>query len=414
MKTLDQLTQPLAITMWDSSWIRRHYRGGGFEDWDKALSELVARGYNAVRLDVFPHLIAPAPDGEIVEVFKDVPNQFPQFYGFGMWGNPWTMYINPRKALIEFMTLCRKHQVKVGLSTWFKPTDDGRNAQIEGLDEFVRVWDQTLQFIDDNGLMDTVVYLDVLNEYPSCHCFMWLHKMVSTMSYPTPQLGGYNEQQKKFLWGFMSDALSKLHAKWPTLSMGTSIAGQGNMHEADKYMDMTQMDFLDIHTWLNFNPEFKQDTQVAHILNHGHPDHLFTYQTGGASSYVGTKRMIPQDYRYDEIYAQLKAKWENDIPKWTRWFSDFMDDVTTMANKHHCHIGQTEGWGIVNWADHPLLEWDIHFGTADVCAKLGAEKGYLFNCSANFCHPHFLGFWEPVDWHRQFTDVVKAGRLRQP
>ena len=153
MKTLDQLTEPLAITMWDSSWLRRRYRGGGFEDWDRALSELTDRGYNAVRIDVFPHLIAPSPTGEIVEKFKDVPNQYPQFYGFGMWGNPWTMYIEPRKSLIEFMKKCEQHGVKVALSTWFKPTDDLRNEQIEGLDEFIRVWDQTLQFIDDNGLM---------------------------------------------------------------------------------------------------------------------------------------------------------------------------------------------------------------------------------------------------------------------
>ncbi|HLF35803.1 MAG TPA: cellulase-like family protein, partial [Cyclobacteriaceae bacterium] len=30
----------LAIAMWDFSWMLRHYKGGGFEDWDKALYEL--------------------------------------------------------------------------------------------------------------------------------------------------------------------------------------------------------------------------------------------------------------------------------------------------------------------------------------------------------------------------------------
>jgi hypothetical protein len=414
MNTLDKLTKPLAITMWDSSWIRRHYRGGGFEDWDKALSELVARGYNAVRLDVFPHLIAPAPDGTLVEVFKDVPNQFPQFYGFGMWGNPWTMYINPRKSLIEFMTKCREYGVKVGLSTWFKPTDDGRNAQIEGLDEFVRIWDQTLQFIDDNGLMDTVIYLDVLNEFPQANCFLWLHKMAATMGYPKAKPGDlYNEKQKQFLWGFMSDALARLRAKWPGLSMGTSISGLKHMYDAMQYMDMDQMDFLDIHIWLNCCPEFSRDTEYHIISKHGNPHHLFTIERGGISSYVPTDRIIPQDYRYDEVWAGLKTKWESDIPQWTKFFSDFMDEVVAAAQKHNCHVGQTEGWGFTNWTDHPLLEWDVHFGTADICAKLGAEKGYLFNCSANFCHPHFLGFWEPVDWHKQFTETVKSGKLLQ-
>ena len=41
----------LAITMWDFSWIERNWPGAGFDDIDKALDELVERGYNAVRID---------------------------------------------------------------------------------------------------------------------------------------------------------------------------------------------------------------------------------------------------------------------------------------------------------------------------------------------------------------------------
>jgi hypothetical protein len=31
---------PRAITMWDFSWLERRWPGAGYEDWDKALSEL--------------------------------------------------------------------------------------------------------------------------------------------------------------------------------------------------------------------------------------------------------------------------------------------------------------------------------------------------------------------------------------
>ena len=47
---LNDVKKPLAITMWDSSWLRRRYAGGGFESFDTALDELVERGYNAVRI----------------------------------------------------------------------------------------------------------------------------------------------------------------------------------------------------------------------------------------------------------------------------------------------------------------------------------------------------------------------------
>lgn len=48
---------PLAITMWDFSWLERRWPGAGYEDWDSILDALKARGYDAVRIDAYPHLI---------------------------------------------------------------------------------------------------------------------------------------------------------------------------------------------------------------------------------------------------------------------------------------------------------------------------------------------------------------------
>ena len=56
--------RPLAITMWEFSWLERRWPGAGYEDWDLALSELADRGYDAVRIDAFPHLIRHDPEKE--------------------------------------------------------------------------------------------------------------------------------------------------------------------------------------------------------------------------------------------------------------------------------------------------------------------------------------------------------------
>ena len=50
---ISQLEKPLAIAMWDFSWLLRHHRLGSFENWDKVLDELAGRGYNAIRMDCF-------------------------------------------------------------------------------------------------------------------------------------------------------------------------------------------------------------------------------------------------------------------------------------------------------------------------------------------------------------------------
>ena len=50
--------RPLAITMWDFSWLERRWPGAGYEDWDAALDGLAERGYDAVRIDAYPHLVS--------------------------------------------------------------------------------------------------------------------------------------------------------------------------------------------------------------------------------------------------------------------------------------------------------------------------------------------------------------------
>jgi hypothetical protein len=407
VKTLDAISEPLAITMWDSSWLRRRYRGGGFEDWDVALAGLTVRGYNAVRIDVFPHLIAAGPDGVVVERFKDVPNQFPQFYGFGMWGNPWTMYIEPRKALVEFLTKCREHGVKVGLSTWFKPTDDRRNEQIEGLDEFVRVWLETLDFIDAHGLMDTVAYLDVLNEYPGGHVFTWLHRTVATMGYPPGPAGGLNTRQRDYLWSFLNESIERLRRRWPQLTISASFTFDG-FSRYWEHLDLGALDFLDVHIWLNYLPGFDEVSDYARTIErHGQPNELFRMEAGG-NPYSGTSRLIPQDYDYDVTWHAVRDAWNQRRPEWTAGFEDQIDRVIAAARRHDLHVGQTEGWGMVNWLDHPLLGWEVHRETAEVATAIAARRGYSFACSANFCHPHFLGFWDDPAWHREVTRTIRS------
>lgn len=65
------LREPLAIAMWDFSWLLRHALGHAvgseFADWDKVLDGIVERGYNAVRIDAFPNHVAAGTDGKVTE-----------------------------------------------------------------------------------------------------------------------------------------------------------------------------------------------------------------------------------------------------------------------------------------------------------------------------------------------------------
>ena len=165
--SVSRLTRPAAIAMWDFSWLLRHYATGEFENWDTVLDGLVKRGYNAIRFDVFPALVAPDPEGRVIE-----EHQFPKSdWKPTMWGGQYSTTIQPRRALKEFIPRCLDRGLLLGLSTWFFGNGVER---IEGADGFVRAWDQTLTFLKDNDLLHNIYYVDLLNEYPLFHGFSWL------------------------------------------------------------------------------------------------------------------------------------------------------------------------------------------------------------------------------------------------
>lgn len=48
----------LTIAMWNFSWLFMHYPGGAFEDYDKVTDELLEHGFNTIKIDAFPLIIA--------------------------------------------------------------------------------------------------------------------------------------------------------------------------------------------------------------------------------------------------------------------------------------------------------------------------------------------------------------------
>jgi hypothetical protein len=65
--------------MWDFSWlVRRSAPEAEFANWGARLDDAKTRGYDCIRIDAFPHLIAAGPDGQVVTNFTILP-QTPGF-----------------------------------------------------------------------------------------------------------------------------------------------------------------------------------------------------------------------------------------------------------------------------------------------------------------------------------------------
>ncbi len=389
---LHELRKPVAIAMWDFSWILRHHRFGSFEDWDAVLDGLLERGYNAIRMDAMPQFVAADTDGNVQEEFFCVKDGWKP----SLWGNDVSMHIRPREALLEFLPKCYERGIHVGLSSWFLPHGAGRKAIFQEEGGLLRSWIETLEFLDQNGLLDQALYVDVLNEYPFWHGYVWLKSQLDARSdvkkfkednpeahipdvVPDESSGGMNPVQRDFYNNFAKSTLNSLKKHWSGLPFYVSL--DSGMPLAN--IDLQAFDGLDYHVW-------------------------FVHGAMGSTGY-GNIHEMKDDKEFYKIYPDMMHYWKEHRNELIEWMEGRISVISTAAHKQGIPCGNTEGWGPISWIDHPALGWEWVKESAEICCDLAVKHGCKFICTSNFTHPHFKGMWDDVTWHRKITDRIKHG-----
>jgi hypothetical protein len=386
---VSQLKKPVAIAMWDFSWILRHHRYGDFENWDAVLEGLAERGYNAVRIDAMPQFVAADTSGHSETEFRAVKNGWQP----SLWGNDYTMSFRPHEALLEFLPKCSKYGIKVGLATWFMQHGTNRKDIFKEEGGLVRAWDETLSFLNANGLLDNVIYVDLLNEYPNWHGYDWLKKNMNRLSgleqykpgNPEPNVPDQiisgknaNAEQQKFYNDFIRSTIKTFKVKYPDMDFYASL---DSSMELDR-IDLSVFGALDYHIW------FAHSGKVPGLDKVGARDQS-------------------QDYR--EVYSALLSYWKENKNELVTWMDGRLNSISAAAAKNKIVCGNTEGWGPISWFDHPELGWEWVKESAEICVDLARKhENYKFICTSNFTHPHFSGMWEDIRWHQKITSRIKA------
>lgn len=382
------LKRPVAIAMWDFSWLLRRHPGGGFEDWECALDGLAERGYNAVRIDVFPHLVGRS-DGS--------PDQF-TYRGAGpgrhkLWGNDVDITVNPREALLEFIPLCQQRNIGVDVSTWFRRPKD-RLEPIDGFEGFAGVWERTLDFMEHNGLLKNALFIDLLNEYP--HGVSWLKNTAreAGKGQPAPQQTGQEHLQKyimppfpaaeRYIYkSFATRVLQHFRKRHPKLDFTLSLTLNTDDFHPERCVDFSVMDVMDMHIWFGTHPIIKQ------------------YDMGGVQS------LTPEQIQ--QRYQALQEAWTANRNAMIQWMDGFLGQYAMWGRQHRAVVGNTEGWGCIGWDDIEPLDWSFIKQSADICVDLALKHNYKFICSSNFTHPHFKRLWADVSWHKAITARIRSG-----
>lgn len=349
-KKLFGYNRPFAITMWDFSWLERRWPGAGYEDWDQALEELAARGYDAVRIDAYPHLVAE--DIEREWTLKPVWN-------LQSWGAPAVTRVRLEGSLRAFLQACRRHGIRAGLSTWFRQGTGNTLMKIKSPEDHAHVWVRTLDKIREWGEMDNILYVDLCNEFPLS---VWAPFLPHEMELHSPEA---------IAW--MKSAVTEFKEYYPDMPVTFSFTGS-----YDEEMDVGFLDFLEPHIWMAGVTDFYEKVG-------------YHYERFDDAGYTNLALKGEGEYRAHQ--AQYDQALVEGIHRLARWAQNSGKPLVT-----------TECWAVVDYKDWPLLNWDWILELNRLGVETAAQTGcWAGMATSNFCGPQFVGMWREKQWHEALT-----------
>ncbi|MDX2150714.1 MAG: cellulase-like family protein [Bryobacteraceae bacterium] len=354
------ITRPLAITMWDFSWLERRWPGAGYEDWDEALDELKRRGYDAVRIDAYPHLVAADPD----KTWELLPE-----WSVQDWGAPARCRVRIQPALNEFIAKCADRGICVGLSTWFRQDVDNQRLKIASPADLGALWKKTLDSVAAAGLIDALLYVDLCNEWPLS---VWAPFLPKGHRRATPDGARW-----------MREPIAMLRESYPQLAYTFSFTS-----EYDKWReeDVSMHDFLELHLWMTHFSDFYK--QVG-----------YNYERFDAKGYDNMQ------LKSEALYRSKPEHWKAALAKGV----DFCAEWSRASGKP---LITTECWSIVDYKDWPMLSWEWPKELCELGVRRASASGrWAAIATSNFCGPQFKGMWRDVAWHQRLTRVIHEGKL---
>jgi hypothetical protein len=372
-----ELTHPLAITMWDFSWLERRWPGAGYEDWDRALDELKERGYDAVRIDAYPHLVASDPEREWE--LLPVWNQHE-------WGSPALCRVTVQPALNQFIRKCAERGIKVGLSTWFRQDREDTRMGIGSPQDLGRVWQKTLDSIAGAGLLENVLYVDLCNEWPLPTWAPFLTRdAADTEAAEDAGIASGPSRTSPEVRGWMAESIAVVRRAYPDLDYCFSFIAE---YETWQEQDVSYMDLLELHLWMALLSDF--------------------YERCGCKY----ENFDPKGY--DNLVKSGELTYRESPDYWKGYLSNGIELAAEWSRHSGKPLMTTECWATVVYKDWPLLDW----GWVKELCEFGVKKALETECwvalaTSNFCGPQFVGMWRDVEWHRRLTDLIHDGSFKK-
>ena len=63
--------------------------------------------------------------------------------------------------------------------------------------------------------------------------------------------------------------------------------------------------------------------------------------------------LAASDQQFPQVQEVILKNWRTHKTELVNWMDAQMGEVSEMGRKSNKPVGNTEGWGLINWLDHP-------------------------------------------------------------
>jgi len=383
---------PLRICMWDFSWLTCGHLGGAFSDLARRVAEAAERGYNALRVDVFPHFyvekehaFGPYGLNRRIRTWGDV--LLPQGYT-----------VDVRAKVIELADLCRRHNIWLGLDTWQSFTvlnatrEKGRLISASEEEAVCRswaeAWVEALRMMRGDGVLERAVWVAPLNEVP-----LFLGAMLASVKVSDPKTR--HEGQTDFHEDLPElDSVFRRINQWLGEAVKEEICRDGiplsySALGAENYAArLTDLyDMVDVH----FMPDLVLDEDDRTALEKAAP---------GASGFSMHDALAHYDLAiYSAAWARACRRQYSQMLSLAHSYAPGALARTTLPSGRKLPAVLTEAYGPCNFPDHPEVNWEWYKQWNGDAARIFASYDFAGLTLSNHAEPIF-SLWDDIPWQR--------------
>ena len=359
----------LAMACWGDDWLTRSdVLQGEYRSLPRVLDELQERGYNALRVDAFPHLVASPREGVVSERFQ-IPGA----------PSPW---IQPRKSLIELAKLAQARDLRLWLTSRYLNDSQARRSFIRRPRDYIDTWSQTLTLLGEQGLLDTVVAVDFCHEFtsPETTHGPWRSLFGGHPRNPLNRLIDWSRESELAVEGYLLEVPRVLRASFPTVAFGVSVSGQAGRRISK--LDTTELDFLDAHLWLDDDPRV-------------------SLLSGSALRLSSTTLARRLQTRVAGLAWRARGTF------WLERLEERLEGLGEFSRLRR--LQPVLGGGYVHLPEHPA-DWTWVQQVSESIIKVSLSQGFNAVLTAHQARPQYTGLWRDIDWHRDMTGLILKGR----